>query len=77
MPWELIIWTDANIAHIAAHGVAMEEFEQVMQQPLRIVRSRSSERLIAFGYTRSRRRLACVFETVDEATIHPVTAYEV
>ncbi|MEX2673047.1 MAG: hypothetical protein WD294_13165 [Phycisphaeraceae bacterium] len=77
MPYETIIWTDANVPHLAAHGVTQDEFEQALVSAVAIEQSRSSDRMVAFGYTTTGRRLACVYEIVDELTIHPITAYEV
>jgi len=37
--------------------------------------SRSSDRLIAFGYSSDGRWTACVYEMVDDDTILPITAY--
>jgi hypothetical protein len=42
-----------------------------------VERSRSSDRLVAFGYADDGRKLVCVYEMIDEATVLPVTAYEV
>jgi uncharacterized DUF497 family protein len=76
MPWESIIWTDQNQAHIAEHGVSMDEVEQVLQAPQLRTTSRSTGLPIVIGYTAAGRLLAVVFEEIDSATIHPITAYE-
>ena len=57
-------------------GITLEEFEAVVSSPLRTKKSRSSDRLIAFGYTSDGREVACIDEKVDELTVIPVTAYE-
>lgn len=76
MAWERIIWTDENELHIAEHGVSMDEVEQVLQNPEMRGVSRSSGLPFVLGQTRSGRLLAVVFEQIDAATIHPITAYE-
>jgi hypothetical protein len=45
--------------------------------PEDVGQSRSSDRLIAFGETSTGKYLACVYELHDNATVLPVTAYEV
>ena len=40
-------------------------------------KSRSSDRLVAFGYAGDGRKLACVYEMIDDFEILPITAYEV
>ena len=45
--------------------------------PDEVDQSRSSERSIAFGEASTGKYLACVYELIDEATVLPVTAYEV
>ncbi|HEX4130809.1 MAG TPA: hypothetical protein VHZ24_12270 [Pirellulales bacterium] len=59
------------------HGVTIDEFQQVINSPSRVEKSRTSDNMIAFGLTADNRRLACVYEIVDEAHIYVVTAFEV
>ena len=77
MPFCLFIWNDQIVEHLAAHGIAPDEFEQVVCDPDEVAESRSSGRPIAFGETSTGRYLACVYELLDDTTVLPVTAYEV
>ncbi|MBC7856108.1 MAG: BrnT family toxin [Pirellulaceae bacterium] len=76
MPFYLFIWDGENEKHLEEHGVSPEEFSEVVCDPHRVEKSRSSGRPIAFGYTSTGRYLACVYEMIDETSIYPVTAYE-
>ena len=77
MPWFDIVWTKANIEHLADHGVSTEDAELVLRSRETIQVSRASGRRIAFGETYDGRRVAVVFESVDSMTVYPITAYEV
>jgi len=80
MPHVEVIWTegeDGNIAHFEGHGVTPREAEYVLRHPISADRSKSSGRPIVFGYTRAGRRLAVVFEEIDETTVYPITGYDV
>jgi hypothetical protein len=48
----------------------------VVHNPDEVGQSRSSDRCIAFGETSTGKYLACVYEFFDDATVLPVTAYE-
>jgi hypothetical protein len=79
----IVIWDrddpDGNVAHVARHGVGVEEVEDVLGEPENdTIFSRSSGRPITFGWTRKGRHVAVVWEPVcDEPhTVRPVTAYE-
>lgn len=76
MPYFDFVWTDPIIQHLAVHGVTPDEFEEIVGDPVRVVRSRSSNRWIAFGYSGANRYLACVYDLADFVTVIPVTAYE-
>lgn len=77
MPTYRFFWYDENIEHVEERGVTVDQFEAVVCDPLRTKKSRSSDRLVAFGYADDGRKLACVYEVIDALTILPVTAYEV
>jgi uncharacterized DUF497 family protein len=80
MPYFDFIWEmtdDGNVAHIAEHGLAPEDVESVVLNPVRLGVSRSSGRPIAFGFTRDGREIAVVYEQIDECTVYPITAFEV
>jgi uncharacterized DUF497 family protein len=71
------VWTDKNIAHIALHGLTADEVEYVLAGVEEEGVSRSSGRPIAFGHLPDGRRVAVVYERIDELRVYPVTAYEV
>jgi hypothetical protein len=71
------IWTDGIVAHLSAHGVSQDDFENVANQPERRGKSRSTGRPCCWGETADGRYLLCVYEYLDVLTILPITAYEV
>lgn len=77
MPFYLFLWNDHIEEHLAQHGVSPNEFEEVVSDPDDVDQSRSSGRRIAFGGTSTGKYLACVYELLDDATVLPVTAFEV
>jgi len=77
MPIYEFFWYEENREHVEEHGVTLDEFEAVVCDPLDVEKSRSSGRLVAFGYGDDGRKLVCVYKMIDEATVLPVTAYEV
>jgi uncharacterized DUF497 family protein len=80
MPHLEVIWTDGpdgNVAHLAEHGVSPEEVEDVLREPVATDVSRTTGRPIAFGLTRTGRKVAVVYERIDRITVYPITAYEV
>lgn len=81
MAWFDVFWEwdeeDGNVAHIAEHDLTPDDVEYVLANPLKQEQSRSSDRPIVFGYTADGRRIAVVYEQLDETTLYPVTAYEV
>lgn len=78
MPFYLFFWTPHREAKLREHGVSVEDFEAIVQDPEEVERSRSSGRLIAFGDDSEGRYLACVYLLDDdEMTIFPITAYPI
>jgi uncharacterized DUF497 family protein len=76
MPWYLFFWTPDREEKLKQHGVGVEDFENIVQNPARIERSRSSDRWIALGYDASGEWTACVYELDDDqTTVFPITAY--
>lgn len=73
------IWYAVNERKIAEHRITKEEYEHVLETTSKAMwdRSRSSGEFIAFGFTQTRRFIACVFHLVDDDTILPITAYDV
>lgn len=77
MPYFDFFWTDEIIEHLAEHGVAPDDFERVVQRPLDVRKSQSSDLPAAFGYTEDGRYIIAIYDFIDDMTILPVTAYEV
>ncbi|MBL8792586.1 MAG: DUF4258 domain-containing protein [Planctomycetia bacterium] len=68
-----------NVQHIAMNGVTKEEVEDVLQnEDNRETISRTTGSPIIFGWTRTGRHIAVVWEEVmdDPRMAYPVTAYE-
>lgn len=62
------------------HGVTQNEVDDILAEPMNpTVESDSSGRPVTFGWARTGRHLAVVWELAsdDPLTIKPVTAYEV
>lgn len=77
MPFYFFVWDEENTGHLDEHGVSPEEFEAIVSDPDQEDTSRSSGRPMAFGFTPDGRYLACVFERIDDATVYPITAFEI
>ena len=80
MPWYDIIWNDepgGNVDHIAQHGLALEDVEAVICDPLEQTTSRTTGRPVVTGYTADGRLILVVYEEIDDVTVYPVTAYEI
>ena len=77
MPYYDFLWTDDNIEHLAEHGITQDDFQQVVCNPSREGKSRSSGLPAAWGYTTNGRYIMAVYEELDAVTILPVTAFEV
>jgi uncharacterized DUF497 family protein len=77
MPYYEFQWRDSTIEHLAEHDISPDDFEEVVCNPFRKGKSRSSGRRAAWGYTRDGRNVIAVYEEIDELVLLPVTAYEV
>ena len=81
MAWFEVIWEwdepDGNVAHIAEHGLSVEDVEHAFENPIRHETSRSSGRPVVFGYAPDGRRIAVVYEPIDDVTLYPITAFVV
>lgn len=76
MPYYDFLWDDEAIKHLEEHSVSQEDFEEIVRDPLRRGRSRSSGRPYATGYCSDGRYLFCVYEHLDDLIVLPITAYE-
>ncbi len=77
-----IIWDDesdplGNVQHIAEHGLTTNEVEAVLNDPDSADNSDSSGRPCVFGFTPAGEYIIVIFESIDEDSIYPVTAYHV
>ena len=77
-----VLWDDpddpnGNVAHIAEHGLTIEEVEEVLAVPVSTGVSKSSGRPCLWGYTLEGAYLIVIYEEIDEITIRVTTAYEV
>ena len=77
MPFHFFIWTPEIVDHLAQHGVAPDEFEEIVSDPEGEDVSRSTGNPVAFPSTSDGRILFCVFKRLDDDMIEPVTAYDV
>lgn len=75
MPYYFFDWNAGREEHVAEHGISTSEFEEVVMDPLRVELSRTSSSYIAFGWTTTGKRLACVYDLYRD-TVYPVTAFE-
>jgi uncharacterized DUF497 family protein len=77
-----IVWDDennplGNVQHIAENGLTTDEVEAVLNDPDSADRSDSSGRPCVFGFTPAGEYIIVIFESIDEDSIYPVTAYHV
>jgi hypothetical protein len=78
--WDLDDDPDGNVQHILAHGVTVNEVEDVLLEPRNpTAESESSGQPVTFGWTSTGRYIIVVWEHVhdDPLTIYPITAYDV
>lgn len=78
--WDLEDDPEGNVQHLREHDVTIEEAEDVLlARDSSRASSRTSGLPTAFGWTRTGRHLAVVYELVDDdpLTLRPVTAYDV
>jgi hypothetical protein len=77
MPYFEFIWTEEIIGHLGEHDILPEDFEQVVMNPERTGKSRSSGDPAAWGYTEDGRYIIAIYKKIGFMTVVPVTAYEV
>ena len=75
--WDLDEDPEGNVQHIAEHDLTKEEVEEVLVDPERRGKSRSSGLPIVFGTTSTGRFIAVIFLEIDADTAKPVTAYDI
>ena len=74
--WDLDDDPAGNVQNIAEHDLTKEEVEEVLVDPERRGKSRSSGLPIVFGTTSTGRFIAVIFQEIDADTAKPVTAYD-
>ena len=67
------LWDDANMEHVAAHGVSPGEIEQLFWRIPRVRRSRL-DRYVAVGQTEGGRHLFVVFRLFGAGVVRVITA---
>jgi uncharacterized DUF497 family protein len=75
--WDLEDDPEGNAQHIAEHGIAKDEVEEVLENPRGFESSRSSGRPMVFGETSTGRIIVVIYDEIDRETVYPITAYEV
>ncbi len=77
MTFSHFLWSDEIVEHVAEHDLTQDDFEHVVNHPIRRGISRSSGLPAAWGYTEDGRYIMAIYEEIDDMTVLPVTAYEV
>jgi len=77
-----IVWDDendplGNVQHIAQHGLTIGEVEVVLNDRASADNSDLSGLRCVFGFTPAGEYIIVVFESIDEDSIYPITAYHV
>jgi uncharacterized DUF497 family protein len=70
-----MVWGSRNVEHIARHGVAQEEIEELIEGPCLKRKTRSGCYMV-YGRSYSGRYLAVVVSPRDEGYAYVVTARE-
>ena len=68
---------NGNVEHIAEHGLAVEDVEEVLASPTSEGVSRSSGLPLVWGYTPDGIFIVVVYQQINEEMIRVVTAYQV
>lgn len=67
------LWDEANVGHIASHGVRPWEVEQVFRYEPRVRHARA-DRYLALGVSEAGRHLVVVFRYVGRGIVRAITA---
>ena len=71
---QLLIWDEWNVDHIACHGVAPKQVEEVCHGK-HVVRETYGGRLMIIGQTEDKKLLAMVLAPKDKSKYYLITAY--
>lgn len=77
MPFFDFIWLDAVIEKLSERDISTDEVEAIISNPEAQDLSRSTGLPVAFGHLWDGRFVIVVYRWVDQATVQPITAYEV
>ncbi|MBI2916920.1 MAG: hypothetical protein HYY01_02915 [Chloroflexi bacterium] len=72
---ESLQWDDANMAHVALHGVTPQDVEEVCFG-FHIARREAGQRYVLAGQSAAGKYLNVVVEQVGGGLFRPVTAFE-
>lgn len=70
-----LIWDDANVEHIARHGVSPKEVEDVCFGT-HISKKEGTRRYILCGQSAGGRYLNVVIERINKGSFRPITAFD-
>jgi len=73
----MFIWDDENIVHIARHGVAPQEAEEVLTHEGTIVAPARGRRFSGYGTTATGRPLRVIYDLIGQDGIRVTTAYPI
>ncbi|HUQ68690.1 MAG TPA: hypothetical protein VM165_04155 [Planctomycetaceae bacterium] len=71
------LWLESVLEKLDDRGLSTEDVEEVIRHPVAQDYSQSTGRPVAFGYTSDDRYFMAVYETIDEFTVQPFSAYVV
>jgi uncharacterized DUF497 family protein len=77
MPEYSIYYDDDTVEHLDQHGVTIDEFSEVLNDPDSVEIDPRTGNEIAYGYTSALRYPACVYYRVDDESVVAVTAFDV
>lgn len=71
------IWDAENIGHIARHGVAPREAEEVVTADDTLIVPARDRRFSAYGATATGRSVRVIYEPIDQGDLRVITAYPI
>jgi uncharacterized DUF497 family protein len=77
MPFLIVIWADGAWEKVQERGLDHADLERVAMYPAKREKSRSSQRMVAIGWTAAAEQVAVVYEHLDRETIVIITAYRI
>ena len=77
MPFFDFIWLDTVVEKLREREISTTEIEAIVNHPEAQDLSRSTGLPVAFGHLVDGRFVIVVYRWIDQATVQPITAYEV